>query len=383
MSKIAIACFAALALHVYAASNGIVRFPMKRNEKTFAEVVASIQKRTARHALTANVNASRSRLPVHDFEDMSYTCSIQVGTPGQLMEVLFDTGSSNVWLPGKEFGSHHVYIHADSSSYKADGRDFDIQYGSGPVSGFLSADDFDFGGVSLKGFTFAEVNDVSGLGQMYTGGKMDGIVGMAFSSIAQNQLVAPIEAIANSRQLADNVFAFYLESGTNSELVFGGVDSKHYTGDFTYVDLNAETYWQVGVTTMMLGSANLGTGENAIVDSGTSLIAGPQDDVQAIAEALRADTSQGVLIVECDRMAGMPDLKFTLGQGANFVLKVSEMVIQRQGNQCVLGMQPSPEPLWILGDVFMRKYYVKFDYGKKQMGFALSAASSSSATVVV
>jgi len=382
MSKLAMACVGALAWQASAAGGGgLVRLPMKRHEKTFAEVVSSIKKRNARLMSTASVNASAFPLPVHDFEDMSYTCTVQLGTPGQTAEVLFDTGSSNIWVPGKHFGTHHVYNHRASSSYHANGEEFRIEYGSGPVAGFLSEDNFDFGGVSLKDFTFAEIDDVSGLGKLYSEGKMDGIVGMAFSRIAQNHLVAPIEAMAKTGQLADPVFAFYLENGDNSELIFGGVDSKHYTGDFAYVDLNAETYWQVGVTSMELGGRQIGRGGNAIVDSGTSLLAGPPEEVESIARALRADTSQGVLIVSCARMAGMPDLTFTLGD-AHFTLKVSEMVIQKQDDECVLGMQPSPAPLWILGDVFMRKYYVKFDYGQKRMGFALSTATSSTTVVV-
>jgi len=263
-------------------------------------------------------------------------------------------------------------------------------YGSGPVSGYLSKESFTFGDVSLKDFTFAEVNDVTGLGRVYSSSKMDGIVGMAFSKIAQDNLVAPIEAMVASKQLAEPVFAFYLESGTGSELVLGGVDSKHYSGDFQYIPLNAETYWQVHLNNVKVGGKKIGgllKTQNAIVDSGTSLLAGPQGDFDAIASKLGADTSQGIMIVDCSELSSLPDLTFTLGggwtsEGADFSLKVSEMILQRQGNQCALGIQPSPAPLWILGDVFMRKYYVKFDYGQKRIGVALSAATHRDTIVV-
>ena len=47
-----------------------------------------------------------------------------------------------------------------------------------------------------------------------------------------------------SGQLPEPVFAFYLGNQHPGELVFGGVDPKHYTGSFSFVPLSSESYWE-------------------------------------------------------------------------------------------------------------------------------------------
>jgi len=45
------------------------------------------------------------------------------------------------------------------------------------------------------------------------------------------------------------VFSFWLnrnaDDADGGELVFGGVDPKHYKGDHTYVPISRKGYWQV------------------------------------------------------------------------------------------------------------------------------------------
>lgn len=42
-------------------------------------------------------------------------------------------------------------------------------------------------------------------------------------------------------------FVFYSLSNSDqgSEVVFGGVDSSHYTGQITWIPLTSATYWQI------------------------------------------------------------------------------------------------------------------------------------------
>jgi len=81
----------------------------------------------------------------------------------------------------------------------------------------------------------------------------------------------------------------------------------------------------------------------------------------------------GEYSIDCS--ADAPDMVFTIA-GKDYTFKKSEYVI-KSGSMCLFAMTgidvPAPNgPLWILGDVFMRKYYVKFDWGNKQLGFALA-----------
>jgi len=322
---------------------------------------------------------------INDYQNAQYYGQMTVGTPGQKENVIFDTGSSNLWVPNKSpfLAFKNIYDHSKSSTYVKNGTIFKIQYGSGPVSGVFSEDSVNIGGYAVDKFTFAEVDDTSGLGMGYRLGKFDGICGMGWDSISVGGVKTPFHALVDSKQLSEPVFAFYLGNNQPGELVVGDVDSKHYTGDFAYVALKSKSYWEIALDSVKLNSDSASTCPTAIIDSGTSLLAGPSTDVSAIAKKLGATSVLGKeWQIDCSKQYSMT---FILG-GKDYVLSNEDLVL-KSGGQCILALMgidvPAPRgPLWILGDVFMRKFYVKFDWGQSRVGIA-TASSASTKTILV
>merc|ERR1711871_1810570 len=297
-------------------------------------------------------------------------------SPAESFNVIFDTGSANLWVPNHKVGLvgllKHKYDSSKSSSYVANGTEFKIQYGSGPVSGIWSEDTIAIGGLQAKNQAFAEVENAGGLGLAYGIGKFDGILGLGWDRISVDGVKTPFHNLVDQGQLAEPVFAFYLGDNAPGSLIIGGTDKSHYTGDFTYVPLKSEDYWRIALDDVKVGGASVSDTKTAIVDSGTSLLAGPKDDVAAIAKKIGATSVLNKeYTIDCSK--GGPDISFTLG-GKDYTFAFADYTIN-SGSTCLFAMMgidvPAPNgPLWILGDVFMRKYYTVFDWGNKRLGFA-------------
>jgi hypothetical protein len=356
---------------VVATAAALVSVPLTKRELTFEEHVESINMQGAK--LEARYGASED-VVIKDYQNAEYYGEIAVGTPGQKERVIFDTGSSNLWVPNKSpiLAGKNIYDHTKSSTYEKDGRVFKIQYGSGPVSGVLSKDTVSIGSIKAEGFTFAEVDNTSGLGLAYRLGKFDGILGLGWNTISVSKLPTVMDAIGS--QLDENAFSFFLGNNADGQLVFGGAAKEHYTGDLQYVNLKSTDYWRLPLSSIKVGGADFGsTVSSAIVDSGTSLLTLPSADMKKFADKIGAKSVLGKeWTVDCS--ADIPDVTFTVGD-VDLTLTKSDLILQSSGSTCILGMMgldvPAPNgPLVILGDVLMRAYTTEFNVAKKAVGFA-------------
>jgi cathepsin D len=368
-------------------SYAVYRIPLSRPEVTRKNY------KNSDHYLLAKYSDGHN-VPITDYEDAQYYGPISLGTPGQTFQVVFDTGSSNLWIPSKKCEAlaclrHNRYDSAKSSTYKANGTTFSITYGSGSVSGFLSEDTLTIGDLTVQGQIFGEATKEPGIAFLVA--KFDGILGMAYVTISVDH-VTPVWYNIISQHLVDTpVFAFWLSKnprGQNGgELTLGGVDSSRYTGNFTFVPVTSQTYWEFKVDDFQLAGQSLNwcgaAGCKAIADSGTSLIVGPKEQVDALNKKLGATIVNGEgIFPSCNVISSLPVISVVLN-GKKFDLKPSEYVIkvtQAGQTQCLSGfaglsIPPPIGPLYILGDVFISTYYTQFDFGNSRVGFARAVQS--------
>ena len=255
-----------------------------------------------------------------------------------------------------------LYDNKKSSTYKADGEKFDITYGSGSVKGSVSKDVAAIGEGITAEIGFGEVTSVSGIS--FLASQMSGILGLAYSSISVDKLPTFME----SSGLTDKSFAFYLhDTSEESYMTIPGMDTENYDTVQAHKVVE-EKYWALKLATVAQGSKKIDASKyKAVIDSGTSLLVGPQDLVGPLIEGLSVKA-------DCSNVSSLPDLTFTIDE-TDYTLTGTDYVLNVQ-NECLLGIQamafPAGFDYFILGDVFMRKYPSYFNLNDNTVSFQVA-----------
>ncbi|NP_956325.1 napsin-A precursor [Danio rerio] len=403
--------FAFLIGLLIADSQAIIRIPLHKmrtvrrmladNGKTIDEI-KSLAKMKAKYSDGTFTNQGSVTIPaptttqlpppvekLTNFMDAQYYGMISIGTPPQDFSVLFDTGSSNLWVPSIHCAFldiacwlHRRYNSKKSSTYVQNGTEFSIQYGRGSLSGFISQDTVNLAGLNVTGQQFAEAVKQPGI--VFAVARFDGVLGMAYPAISVDRVTPVFDTAMAAKILPQNIFSFYINrdpaGDVGGELMLGGFDQQYFNGDLHYVNVTRKAYWQIKMDEVQVGSTLTlcKSGCQAIVDTGTSMITGPVQEVRALQKAIGAiPLLMGEYWIDCKKIPTLPVVSFSLGgkmfnlTGQEYVMKMSHMGM----NVCLSGFMamdipPPAGPLWILGDVFIGRYYTVFDRDQDRVGFA-------------
>ena len=338
----------------------------------------------------------------------SYAGKVEIGTPYQSFTNIFDTGSSNFWVPDStcdpskypECGYETLYNNASSSTFenkctaKVDGKEscfLFLPYGSGTAFGVLSMDKVTVGSAQLPEMNFGRIFALPGTAESWGFRLFDGIMGLAYSIIAMpvgSMLPGPFEVMYSNGIIPEKMFSVYLSdisNSTSSYVYFGGVPTNRpeFTGSLVTIQMPLAQllygYWMSDFVGMTVGgqSVNVGASAYAVHDTGTTLLAVPP----AYADAIIPKTN---VSADCSNIHSLPDVTLTLslgnGKGTHdfkmtpeqytYKAKLADGTVECQNGFFSFGAGEGIINLWIFGDTFIRNFPHVFDMAKDQISIA-------------
>lgn len=165
------------------------------------------------------------------------------------------------------------------------------------------------------GQVFGEVSSVD---KAFYSMKYDGLLGMGFNALAHNHAQVTMDTLKKQNVISHAIFSFSLNgprSSQESVLIIGGSDPKLYKGPMFHIPLSTANYWQFHMERITVGSALIcAHGCQGILDSGTTLIAGPADEVDKLHKLIqgRAFHNGEVYLVRCNRIPKLPIITFVM-----------------------------------------------------------------------
>ncbi|KAL9248207.1 hypothetical protein vseg_021557 [Gypsophila vaccaria] len=256
-------------------------------------------------------SSSADIINLQNYMNAQFYGEIGIGTPPQKFAVLFDTSTPVLWVPSSKCSSseacrrHSKYNSDKSHSYARIGTPCEIIYGTTvTLDGFLGQDNIEVGQILVKNYVFVEITGVEST--VLAAAKFDGVVGLAFQE-ASGLNVPPIwHTMVEQGLLSKKVFSMHFnmkpEAESGGEMVFGGVDSRHFKGDHTYVPVTDRDLWQIDIGEFLIGNHSSGyclEGCPAILDSGSPLLSAPTAVAIEINHAIGA---KGVISRECEQV---------------------------------------------------------------------------------
>jgi hypothetical protein len=356
----------------------------KMSASAAASLFAQKQVAEVRTGLVRHQKHRTRQYKIHltDINNSQYVGTIGVGQPPQDFKVIFDTGSSNLWINSDECSSPACKVHAEfhpgkSSTYSKLDVDMNVQFGTGEIDGFLAQDTFTLGPVVVDHQAFGQIT--TELGDVFLSGKFDGILGLSFPALSASDYGPVFDNIIEQNLLTTNSFSFYYSPLPlqQSAIVLGEPDKNLYKGELVEIEVSKPLYWELRLKDLKVGGKAMNlcpeAGCKVVVDTGTSLLTGPEKHVTELLEVMNIDE-------DCADFSSLPDLTYVIADQhgeyeftlePDFYVMTSEATDDNDNSKyckpgfMALDVPPPRGPLWILGDIFMRKYYTVFMRGKK------------------
>ncbi|RIB27007.1 aspartic peptidase domain-containing protein [Gigaspora rosea] len=322
-------------------------------------------------------------MPVSEEQpDVAYYGQITFGTgTPQNFDIQFDTGSGDLFVFDKNCDSPacddkpKYDSDADQSFSPIDGKDFVVEYADGTeIKGNSGKTTIVIAGISVEAQEFGLADEVSDdFKHQY-----EGIMGMGFSELSDNEQTTPITNLINNNQLDNPQFSFLLGREADqspSELTIGGSNPDRYHADtltFTHLVDDNVGAWEIPIDNCVVEGEELNLeGRTGIIDTGSTRIILPPDDADEFYSKIPTaiDNEDGTYALPCE-----DDYEVSLVfSGKTWNIDPRDFKVEIDEDDCigaVVYADTGSDTEWHIGSAFLRNVYTVFDQGNRQVGFA-------------
>ncbi|DAA13809.1 pregnancy-associated glycoprotein 2-like [Bos indicus] len=338
------------------------------------------------HAYSLSQNSANdqkfSTHPLRNLKDMFYFGNISIGTPPKQFSVLFDTGSSDLWVssvfchdPG--CSKHRLFNPRGSTTFQMTDRHMHFCNELGDITGFFGRDIVRIGDLVIMNQTFALT--YRQISKILPFVPFEGVLGLGYPSLATSRIIPVFDSLMLQKVISEPVFAFYLNNKekNGSVVMLGGVDHSYYKGELNWVPVSKSLYWQITVDRISVNGKVIGCSSRcqAILDTGTAFVHGPTRLITNIQRLVRARPYHGCqYLISCHVHTTIPPIIFTIN-GIDYPMHPEDYIVTSTCNLCFSAFLGGTEKVtksetWILGDAFLRRYFSVFDRGNHRIGLA-------------
>ncbi|CAF1023078.1 unnamed protein product [Rotaria sordida] len=191
-----------------------------------------------------------------NYKNIYWVGDVCIGTPPQCFKMLFDTGSSDLWIPSTKCYATDCanfvsrFDESKSSTFKhlPNREMFSIAYMDGTrVSGLMGVDSVSINGFTIHHQSFAQIT----FAKMPSNLANDGIFGLGFYSLSNGNMTPVVFNLWHQRLIDQPIVSFWLdpnpEHSRGGEIFFGGVNSQLFEDEIIYANVTKQQIqrWEI------------------------------------------------------------------------------------------------------------------------------------------
>mmetsp|Transcript_49530 Transcript_49530/g.78427 ORF Transcript_49530/g.78427 Transcript_49530/m.78427 type:complete len:598 (-) Transcript_49530:48-1841(-) len=340
---------------------------------------------------------------------LQYYGEVAVGTPPQRFTVIFDTGSGHLLVPSAQCESaacknHKSFLAKNSTTAMPvgwadeplkraeDENDRDtkvINFASGDCVGQFTRDRVCLGGNTLFCADADFIEMIEESDEPFKDASWDGVLGLgqSISDAAEFNVFGVLSQSATPK-MSSPVFAVYLgrHVSDDAEITFGSVREERMASPLTWVDVSEEGYWQFSFEDFTIDGKPTGLCQKydkhhcqAVLDTGSSLMMGPKEDLDQLLMLLHFGNST---TQNCSEKFKFPKLGFKIA-GKSFEMEPDDYMDRSRDETtpkdmelCWAHLMPIGDtgrgPIVVLGMPFLRTFYTAYNMKDKKIGIAVA-----------